>query len=39
VKYWQSILPVNKEELVWECYEWQVNNLEFGGWAKKLSER
>jgi hypothetical protein len=39
VKYWQRILLVDKEELVRVCYEWQVNNLEFGSWAKKLSEQ
>jgi hypothetical protein len=30
---------MDKEELVRVCYEWQVNNLEFGSWAKKLSEQ
>jgi hypothetical protein len=28
-----------KEELVWACYEWQVNNLEFDSWTGKLSEK
>jgi hypothetical protein len=39
VKYWQRTLQTDKEELVRVCYEWQVNNLEFGSWAKKLSEQ
>jgi hypothetical protein len=30
---------MDKEELVKVCYEWQVNNLEFESWAKKLSEQ
>jgi hypothetical protein len=29
----------DKEELVRVCYEWQVNNLEFDSWARKLSEQ
>jgi hypothetical protein len=39
VKYWLRILQMDKEELVMVCYEWQVNNLEFGSWAKKSSEQ
>jgi hypothetical protein len=30
---------MDKEELVRVCYEWQVNNLEFDSWARKLSEQ
>jgi hypothetical protein len=30
---------MDKEELVRVCYEWQVSNLEFDSWAKKLSEQ
>jgi hypothetical protein len=26
VKYWQRILQVDKEELVKECYDWQIKN-------------
>jgi hypothetical protein len=29
---------MDKEELVRVCYEWQINNLKFGSWAKKVSE-
>jgi hypothetical protein len=39
VKYWLRILQTDSEELVRVCYEWQVNNLEFGSWAKKVSEQ
>jgi hypothetical protein len=38
VKYWLQILQMGKEELGRVCYEWQMNNLKFGSWAKKLSE-
>jgi hypothetical protein len=30
---------MDKEELVRVCNEWQVNNLEFDSWEKKLSEQ
>jgi hypothetical protein len=38
VKYWLRTLQMDKEEPVRVCYEWQVNNLEFDSWARKLSE-
>jgi hypothetical protein len=39
VKYWKRTLQVDKEELVRVCYEWQVNNLEFDSWTRKLSKQ
>jgi hypothetical protein len=30
---------MDKEEIERVCYEWQVNNLEFDSWARKLSEQ
>jgi hypothetical protein len=30
---------MDKEESVRVCYEWQINNLEFGSQAKKLSKQ
>jgi hypothetical protein len=26
---------VDEEDLVRECYEWQINNLKYKSWAKK----
>jgi hypothetical protein len=39
VKYWLRTLQMDEEELVRVCYEFQVNNLEFDSWARKLSEQ
>jgi hypothetical protein len=39
VKYWLRTLQMDKEELVRVCYEWQINNLEFDSWARKLSKQ
>jgi hypothetical protein len=39
VKNLQRTLQMDKEELVRVCYEWQVNNLEFESWARKLSKQ
>jgi hypothetical protein len=39
MKFWQRTPQVDKEELLRVCYKWQVNNLEFHSWAKKLSEQ
>jgi hypothetical protein len=38
VKHWLRILQMVWEELVRRCYEWQISNLKFGSWAKKLKE-
>jgi hypothetical protein len=37
VTYWLGILHMDKEEFV-RCYVWQISNLKFGSWAKKLCE-
>jgi hypothetical protein len=36
VKYWQRILQMDKDDLVRVCYNWQINNVQYDGWAKKL---
>jgi 1,2-phenylacetyl-CoA epoxidase catalytic subunit len=38
VKYWQRILQMNKNDLVRVCYDWQINNVQYDGWAKKLEK-
>jgi hypothetical protein len=37
-KYWLCLLGMDSSELVKMCYEWQMNNLQVDGWAKKLEE-
>jgi hypothetical protein len=36
VKYWLRILQIDKKEFERECYEWQLNNLKFRSWARKV---
>jgi hypothetical protein len=36
VKYWQRILQMDKDDLLRVCYDWQMNNVQCDGWAKKL---
>jgi 1,2-phenylacetyl-CoA epoxidase catalytic subunit len=38
VKYWQTILQMDKDDLVRLCHDWQINNAQYDGWAKKLVE-
>jgi hypothetical protein len=38
VKYWQRILQMDKDDLVRVCYDWQINNAQYDGWAKKLEK-
>jgi hypothetical protein len=38
-EYRQRTLQTDKEELIRVCYKWQVNNLEFDSWARKLSKQ
>jgi hypothetical protein len=38
VKYWQRILQMDKDDLVRVCYDWQINNVHYDGWAKKLEK-
>jgi hypothetical protein len=36
VKYWQRILQMDKDDLVRVCYDWQINNTQYDGWAKQF---
>jgi hypothetical protein len=38
VKYSQRILQMDKEDLVRVCYDWQINNAQYDGWAKTLKK-
>jgi hypothetical protein len=38
VKYWLKSLQMDVEEPVRGYFEWQINELKFGSWAKKLSK-
>jgi hypothetical protein len=38
VKYWQRILQMDKDDLVRVCHDWQINNEQYDGWAKKLEK-
>jgi 1,2-phenylacetyl-CoA epoxidase catalytic subunit len=38
VKYWQRILQMDKDELVRVCYDWQINNVQYNSWTKKLEK-
>jgi 1,2-phenylacetyl-CoA epoxidase catalytic subunit len=38
VKNWQRILQMDKDDLVRVCYDWQIHNVQYGGWAKKLEK-
>jgi hypothetical protein len=38
VKYWQRILQMDRNELVRVCYDWQIGNVQYDGWAKKLEK-
>jgi hypothetical protein len=38
VKYWQRILQMDKDDLVRACYDWQINNVQYDDWAKKLEK-
>jgi hypothetical protein len=38
VKYWQRILQMDRDDLVRVCYDWQINNVQYDGWAKKFEE-
>jgi hypothetical protein len=39
VKYWKRILHMDKDDLVTVCYDWQINNAQYDGWAKKLQKQ
>jgi 1,2-phenylacetyl-CoA epoxidase catalytic subunit len=39
VKYWQRILQMDKDDLVSMRYDWQINNAQYNGWAKKLEKK
>jgi hypothetical protein len=36
VKQWLRILYMDRQDLVRECYEWQINNLKLQSWVKEL---
>jgi hypothetical protein len=38
VKCWQRILQMDKNDLVRVCHDWQINNAQYDGWAKKLEK-
>jgi hypothetical protein len=35
VKYWLRILHMDRQDLVRDCYEWQINNLKLKSWVRK----
>jgi hypothetical protein len=37
-KYGLRLLRMDSLEIVRACYEWQINNLNVDGWAKKLKK-
>jgi hypothetical protein len=36
VEYWIRIMHLDTQDLVRECYEWQIHNLNVESWARKL---
>jgi hypothetical protein len=38
VRYSQRILQMDKDDLVRVCYDSQINNAQYDGWAKKLEK-
>jgi hypothetical protein len=38
VRYWQRILQMDKDDLVRVCYDWQINNAQYDGWAKEFEK-
>jgi hypothetical protein len=35
-KYWLRLLRMDSLEIVWACYERQINNLKVDGWVEEL---
>jgi hypothetical protein len=38
VRYSLRILQMDKNDLVRVCYDWQINNAQYDGWAKSLKK-